>query len=76
MMENIPARFKQESLDYFIKHKDKLEGIDHVIHEMQKSYIEDENRRKSTKRFVNYYDTHGAPHWKVLDPQLAEWINT
>ena len=28
MMENILARFKQESLDYFIKHKDKLEGID------------------------------------------------
>ena len=35
MMDNIP-RFKQESLDFFVKHKDKLEGVDSVIHEMQK----------------------------------------
>ena len=76
MMENIPAHFKQESLDYFIKHKDKLEGIDHVIHEMQKPHIEDENRRKSMKRFVNYYDTHGALTLDSFDPELAEWINT
>ena len=76
MMENIPAEYKQESLDYFIKHRDKLEGIDHVIHEMQKPHIDDENRRKSMKRFVNYYDKHGALTLESFDPELAEWINT
>ena len=75
-MDNIPAHFKQESLDFFIKHREKLEGVDHVIHEMQKPHNEDENTRKSMKRFVNYYDTHGALTLESFDPELAEWINT
>ena len=76
MMDNIPAHFKQESLDFFIRNRDKLEGIDHVIHEMQKPHNEDENKRKSMKRFVNYYDTHGVLTLESFDPELAEWINT
>ena len=39
-------------------------------------HIDDENRRKSMKRFVNYYDKHGALTLESFDPELAEWINT
>ena len=28
------------------------------------------------KRFVNYYDKHGALTLESFDPELAEWINT
>jgi uncharacterized Fe-S cluster-containing MiaB family protein len=75
-MENLPDEFKQESLDFFIKHKSKLEGVEHVIHEMQKPYINDDDRRKSMKRFVNYYDTHGSVTLESFDSELASWINT
>lgn len=75
MMENIPDELKKESLDFFIKNKDKLEGVEHVIHEMQKPWVNDEDRRKSMKRFVSYYDNHGVVRLDSFDPELANWIN-
>ena len=50
MMDNIPARFKQESLDFFVKHKDKLEGVDHVIHEMQKHIMKTKTKESPSCR--------------------------
>jgi len=75
-MENIPDRFKAESLAFFEKHKNKLEGVDHVINEMRKPFNNDMKRKHTVKHFVNYYDTHGVVTLDSFDPELAEWINS
>jgi MoaA/NifB/PqqE/SkfB family radical SAM enzyme len=76
LMENIPDRFKAESLAFFEKHKNKLEGVDHVINEMRKPFNNDMKRKQKVKHFVNYYDTHGVVTFDSFDPELAEWINS
>ena len=74
MMENIPDRFKAESLAFFEEHKNKLEGVDHVINEMRKPYINDPKRKATVKQFVEYYDINGAVTMESFDSELADWI--
>ena len=74
MMENIPDRFKAESLAFFEKHKEQLEGVDHVINEMRKPYINDPKRKATVKQFVEYYDINGAVTMESFDSELADWI--
>ena len=74
LMENIPDRFKADSLAFFEEHKDKLEGVDHVINEMRKPFNNDMKRKHTVRHFVDYYDKHGTVTFDSFDPELAEWI--
>ena len=74
LMENIPDRFKAESLAFFEQHKKQLDGVDHVINEMKRPFNNDPKRKSTVKQFVEYYDIHGAVTMESFDPQLAEWI--
>jgi MoaA/NifB/PqqE/SkfB family radical SAM enzyme len=74
LMENIPDRFKAESLAFFEEHKNKLEGVDHVINEMRKPFNNDMKRKLTVRKFVDYYDKNGPVKYDNFDPQLAEWI--
>ena len=76
LMENIPDRFKAESLRFFEENKLRLEGVDHVINEMRKPFNNDMKRKHTVRHFVNYYDTHGVVTLDSFDPELAEWINS
>ena len=73
---SIIDRFKKESLAFFEKHKNRLEGVDHVINEMRKPFNNDMKRKKTVRHFVDYYDTHGALTLDSFDPELAEWIHS
>jgi hypothetical protein len=73
-MENIPDRFKAESLAFFEEHKNKLEGVDHVINELRKPFNNDMKRKLTVRKFVDYYDKNGPVKYDNFDSQLAEWI--
>lgn len=74
LMENIPDRFKAESLKFFEDNKLKLEGVDHVINEMRRPFNNDPKRKSTVKQFVDYYDSYGKVTMESFDPELAEWI--
>lgn len=74
LMENIPDRFKAESLKFFEDNKLKLEGVDHVINEMRRPFNNDPKRKSTVKQFVEYYDSYGKVTMESFDPELAEWI--
>ena len=73
-MENIPDRFKAESLKFFEEHKDRLEGVDHVINEMKRPFNNDMKRKLTVRKFVDYYDKHGTVTFESFDSELADWI--
>ena len=74
LMENIPDRFKAESLKFFEEHKDRLEGVDHVINEMKRPFNNDMKRKLTVRKFVDYYDKHGTVTFESFDSELADWI--
>ena len=74
LMENIPDRFKAESLKFFEDNKIKLEGVDHVINEMRRPFNNDPKRKATVKQFVEYYDSYGKVTMESFDPELADWI--
>ena len=61
---------------FLSKHKNKLEGVDHVINEMRKPFNNDMKRKRTVRHFVNYYDTYGVVKLESFDSELAEWINS
>ena len=75
-MENIPDKLKAEPLEFFEKHKDKLEGVDHVINEMRKPFNPDPHRAKTVKHWVDYYDNTGVVKLQDFDPELSDWIQS
>lgn len=80
LMENIPAHFKQDALDYFKQYvvsdmiESKLVGVDHVISEMEKPFNDSNYRKQIVTKFVDYYDKNGSVKLNDFDPELADWI--
>lgn len=76
LMENLPDRFKAESLaffeDAFKNHPGS--GLDHVISEMKKPFKEGNHRKEVVKQFVEYYDKNGTVKLEDFDPELAEYV--
>jgi hypothetical protein len=76
LMENLPDRFKAESLAFF---EDAYKnhpgsGLDHVISEMKKPFKEGNHRKEVVKQFVDYYDKNGTVKLEDFDPELAEYV--
>jgi len=74
LMENLPDRFKAESLQFFEKHQPRITGLDHVISEMKKPFKESNHRKEVVRQFVDYYDKNGTVKLEDFDPELAEYV--
>ena len=74
LMPNIPDEFKAVSLAFFKQHKHRLEGVDHVIQQMELPYNADPKRKEAMYHFVKYWEDNGTVKLADFDPELSEWL--
>jgi len=76
LLSNIPKHFTEEALEYFRDFESRYEytGLDHVINEMNKPYIDDPARKQKMRTFVDYYNKTGAVKLEEFDKELSDWL--
>jgi len=79
-LSNIPMQFREETLDYFkkfvtkISWDSKLQGVEHVIYELEKPYIENLEMKEKMRTLVEYYEKTGTVRLSDFDPELSNWL--
>lgn len=79
-LNNIPMQFREETLDYFKKFRtqitweSKLQGVEHVISELEKPYVENSEMKQKMRTLVEYYEKTGNVMLSEFDLELSNWL--